>query len=579
MLAAFAAVPKWVTTGQSQEYPAEMYFVGVGMSNKSVDQAKEQAVADVAKQISVNIKATTLDVQSEETFGSKSISSYEKAESQTRLSTSGRIEGISVVETAPQGKAFYALAVLDKQKFAALQRTRIAEIRKNIEQSFEAAKTAASSGKILKALQSVKEIRVLSNELIEQRRLLSAAAVPTQKESVPVSKQDLEGIIEKVVASLRLEKISGDAQSFVVGQTLGMPLVVKLSADEAGTLNPVPGIPLVVSDNNNKKFAEAITRSDGMAEIFPAEEAAGAGVGRHQVSVSIQLPVSAALKKQLKAMTQSFSYEVTSNPAFTELAIKLPAGFAGSLDAVEKKLWSVLQKADIQKDEDAAFVLEMTLDPQEKGRVQGLSANNTFIEVATSAICALKQNDKEVLNFALDPAKGMGSTPEAALTKSIENLKLKKNLPVLVEKLRGGGTAAAKPKVAVFEFKNSSGLSDWYELAQSMTSMVITGLINSKKFEVVERDMLEKIMEEKKLGMSGATDLKEDVQIAQLAGATYLVLGSVSQQGSQIEADARLISVASASSIAAASGTAQSRADLRATADLIVEQLKKAKVK
>jgi TolB-like protein len=198
------------------------------------------------------------------------------------------------------------------------------------------------------------------------------------------------------------------------------------------------------------------------------------------------------------------------------------------------------------------------------------------VEVATSTHGVLEENGKEALSFDLEPAKGMGSTAEKAFLQSLENLKLKKDLPAIVEKLRGA-TASPRPKVAVFPFKNAGFGADWYELSQTLTGMVITALINAKKFEVVERELLEKIMEEKKLGMSGLTDLGEDIQIAQLAGAQYLVVGSVSGQAGKIEADARLVSVDKGSALKAASGAAGSRMQLRELANLLVEELKKAK--
>jgi TolB-like protein len=293
--------------------------------------------------------------------------------------------------------------------------------------------------------------------------------------------------------------------------------------------------------------------------------------------VAVRLPVTSALKKQLKAMTISFSYEVLSNPAFTNLIITLPAAMSGAQEKAGKKIWAVLQRADIQKDEDSPSVLEIALDAKEQGRVQGLSENNTFITVMTSATCVLKQNDREVLSFSLESAKGMGSTAEAGFIQSLENLKLKKNIPAIIEKLRGA-SSAPKAKIAVFPLKNNSGVSDWYELAQSLTGMIITGLINSNKFDVVEREMLEKIMEEKKFGMTGATDLKEDIQAAQLAGAAYLVVGGVGQQAGKVEADVRLVSVATGSAVTAANGTAAGRQDLRMVSDQIVEKLKKAKL-
>src|SRR5512133_1530687 len=105
--ALFAAKADWTATGKHQAYPMEMYFVGVGLSEKGLDAAKQNAVVEVKKQISVKVSATTLDeLTSYSVAGTERTAS--KSESRARLTTSGDVQGIQVVETVKKGKLFYA---------------------------------------------------------------------------------------------------------------------------------------------------------------------------------------------------------------------------------------------------------------------------------------------------------------------------------------------------------------------------------------------------------------------------------------------------------------------------------------
>jgi len=89
--AAFAmAGDEWMTSGKDIAYPQELYFVGIGMSERSQDAAKQNAMIEVRKEISVSVSATMLDEQYSISSAGKETSGG-RTESRARLSTSGRL--------------------------------------------------------------------------------------------------------------------------------------------------------------------------------------------------------------------------------------------------------------------------------------------------------------------------------------------------------------------------------------------------------------------------------------------------------------------------------------------------------
>ncbi|MCA9782515.1 MAG: hypothetical protein KC518_02965 [Candidatus Cloacimonetes bacterium] len=76
--------------------------------------------------------------------------------------------------------------------------------------------------------------------------------------------------------------------------------------------------------------------------------------------------------------------------------------------------------------------------------------------------------------------------------------------------------------VLPFEVTGVSGFSGEH-LAEALTSE----LVNLRRFRVIERTALDKIMQEQALGMSGMVDQAEAVELAKLVGADALVMGSV----------------------------------------------------
>ncbi len=80
---------------------------------------------------------------------------------------------------------------------------------------------------------------------------------------------------------------------------------------------------------------------------------------------------------------------------------------------------------------------------------------------------------------------------------------------------------------------------------------LITGFVNSKRFKVIERAQLEKILEEQKLGLSGIVDPTTAAEIGKGIGVDAVVLGSVTRAGNSLSIDARLIDTENATIISA----------------------------
>lgn len=95
------------------------------------------------------------------------------------------------------------------------------------------------------------------------------------------------------------------------------------------------------------------------------------------------------------------------------------------------------------------------------------------------------------------------------------------------------GTKAASlydyPNIAVLPYANKAAVSQQLTLADAslVSEFVIEKLLDSERFNVVEREVLLNIMQEHNLNMSGMIDPLTAVQVGKLAGAQYFIAGSV----------------------------------------------------
>ena len=132
-----------------------------------------------------------------------------------------------------------------------------------------------------------------------------------------------------------------------------------------------------------------------------------------------------------------------------------------------------------------------------------------------------------------------------------------------------------KRRIGVVEFENKSAYGQG-RLGGAASDILVTELVKSGKFIVVERDRMSKIMEEQKLQTQGLIDSQTAVQIGQIMGLEAIVVGSVSQFGvkkegsdylitqskrqvAEVAVDLRLIDVQSGQVILADSGKGRAK--------------------
>ncbi|MCD6578579.1 hypothetical protein J7L48_03820 [bacterium] len=98
-----------------------------------------------------------------------------------------------------------------------------------------------------------------------------------------------------------------------------------------------------------------------------------------------------------------------------------------------------------------------------------------------------------------------------------------------------------KLRVAISKFENKTNSYGNWEIGTGLSDMLITALVQSGRFTVVEREQLDKILGEQKLSLSGAITPQSSAKIGNMLGVQYLISGSVtefinksSSQGSKI---------------------------------------------
>ncbi len=130
-----------------------------------------------------------------------------------------------------------------------------------------------------------------------------------------------------------------------------------------------------------------------------------------------------------------------------------------------------------------------------------------------------------------------------------------------------------KPVVAVLYFDVHAESDAYKFLSGAICDMLITDLVLSDKFTVVEREELDKVLSEIKLGIEGLTKMENVIKVGELLNAKYIITGSVTVIGDNYRLDVRMIEVETGEIIFAEKAQCSSKDRLFDAVDMIADKI------
>ena len=130
------------------------------------------------------------------------------------------------------------------------------------------------------------------------------------------------------------------------------------------------------------------------------------------------------------------------------------------------------------------------------------------------------------LIIGMGVVSALGFSGCAAMT----SVKMKQDVSAnTTEKVKSKYTGI-KRRVGVVDFENKTAYGQ-SRLGQAGSDILITELVKTGKFIVVEREKMNRLMEEQKLGLTGAIDGNTAAQMGKILGLSAIVTGAISNFG------------------------------------------------
>ena len=147
---------------------------------------------------------------------------------------------------------------------------------------------------------------------------------------------------------------------------------------------------------------------------------------------------------------------------------------------------------------------------------------------------ALTMNDLDILTTWVNNMTDAPAQPTVTLDNQLENL---------INQIVSSLAQNDKSKIAVMDFVNMNG--EITKLGRYMSEELTTRLYLTGKFEVIERKLLDKIVEEQKISLSGMIDESSAVELGRVLGVDAIASGTITDLGTSVKVNARLISAES----------------------------------
>jgi len=142
-----------------------------------------------------------------------------------------------------------------------------------------------------------------------------------------------------------------------------------------------------------------------------------------------------------------------------------------------------------------------------------------------------------IILIALVLISGCGSAKKHMVKRP--RLTLETQLQDLADQISLSLTKEQSTKVAIIEFSDLQGQVT--RLGRFIAEELTTRLFRSGSFEVIERQLLSKVLQEQQLTLTGILDAESAVKLGKLLGVQAIASGTITDLGESLKVNARLI--------------------------------------
>ncbi len=413
--------PNWYKTQTHPKYPKEFYILGIGaaVGEDARETAKQNAIADVASQIKVQVQSEITSLEKERIINKES-DYYSEFQQKSKTIVDEILTGCEIVEMDfdKKAKTWYALAVLDKQRYLASLEDEIENAWMQIKKLYEDAQSFIGAGKVLQAIQNLKDAQQKIYDIYSKQVFYNALSKIPYKPDVDLTASGIESEIRDLISRIKIEKVSGDNQVGRIGEELPEELVVKVFY-QGNVLVPIVNANVVFAYKTGEVIERTTTNEQGIASI----KAIAMGKRANQIIASFSIPglpsEYARIISQIKA---EFTY-TTSAEMTPSVTVSLKGAKEDKLIFdVMKKLTQAIEKNGYKVEDEARFVVGGDIGSRVVSSVQGVGGMLYTVEAELNLFLKDLESGQIIGSMSVK-SRAVGKSERDAYEKALKGMK------------------------------------------------------------------------------------------------------------------------------------------------------------
>ncbi|CUT04325.1 LPP20 family lipoprotein [Candidatus Kryptobacter tengchongensis] len=413
--------PNWYKTQTHPKYPKEFYILGIGaaVGEDARETAKQNAIADVASQIKVQVQSEITSLEKERIINKES-DYYSEFQQKSKTIVDEILTGCEIVEMDfdKKAKTWYALAVLDKQRYLASLEDEIENAWMQIKKLYEDAQSFIGAGKVLQAIQNLKDAQQKIYDIYSKQVFYNALSKIPYKPDVDLTASGIESEIRDLISRIKIEKVSGDNQVGRIGEELPEELVVKVFY-QGNVLVPIVNANVVFAYKTGEVIERTTTDEQGIASI----KAIAMGKRANQIIASFSIPglpsEYARIISQIKA---EFTY-TTSAEMTPSVTVSLKGAKEDKLIFdVMKKLTQAIEKNGYKVEDEARFVVGGDIGSRVVSSVQGVGGMLYTVEAELNLFLKDLESGQIIGSMSIK-SRAVGKSERDAYEKALKGMK------------------------------------------------------------------------------------------------------------------------------------------------------------
>lgn len=346
--------PSWARNAVHPQYPKALFWTGIG-SATDLTEAADEARAEVAAQIQVQIKSVTTSTESELMEEDRAF--YKSAfESSVQALVDASIQGIEIVDSKQVGNDYYAFAVLNKSTYLGGLERELQDYTDQLSTLYSDAEQMLDKGDIFPAIGNLADAVELAPQVYPRQNFYNALAEFNFNLPQHLQGAALISHVRSVLSDVNLTLESGGNQTAKPGQRLPQPVVVKCRLSRPGGSVPIANLPIKATYESGETSAKVSTDERGLATIrlsaIPGERP---DAGSARISVNIgRMPE--IMGPELRKLEQVVNYKIAGEVAAFAVVVKSADG--KRLSRVEDAIEKTVLAAGFRIDPASKMVLE-----------------------------------------------------------------------------------------------------------------------------------------------------------------------------------------------------------------------------